>query len=92
MNFAANEENCWFNITTQLNSENPGFVIKSEARNPKSETMFNVKNTNFQNRSFLLGRSHPQATLEAATRSWDMQDFLEWKKQNRVDWKKGIWR
>jgi hypothetical protein len=62
-------------------------VIKSEARNPEFETIFNVKNTNFKNRSFLLGRSHPQATLEAATRPWDMQDFLKWKKQDLVDWK-----
>ena len=39
------------NTTARLNSENLVFLLKSEARNPKSETISNVKNTNFQNKN-----------------------------------------
>jgi len=40
-----------FNTTAQLNSQNLGFLLKSEARNPKSETISNVKNADFQNKN-----------------------------------------
>ena len=43
--------------TAQCNIENPVFELKSEARNPKSETISNVQNTNFQNK---IG--HPAVT------------------------------
>jgi len=45
------------NTTAQCNIENPVFELKSEARNPKSETISNVQNTNFQNK---IG--HPAVT------------------------------
>jgi len=45
------------NTTAQCNTENPVFELKSEARNPKSETISNVQNTNFKNK---IG--HPAAT------------------------------
>ena len=54
------------NTTAQCNIENPVFELKSEARNPKSETIWihtlltgvsNVQNTNFQNK---IG--HPAVT------------------------------
>jgi hypothetical protein len=39
----------YINTTAQYNIENFVFELKSEARNPKSETISNVQNTNFQN-------------------------------------------
>ncbi len=45
------------NTTAQCNIENPVFELKSEAQNPKSETISNVQNTNFQNK---IG--HPTVT------------------------------
>ena len=45
------------NTTAQCNIENPVFELKSEAQNPKSETISNVQNTNLQNKN-----GHPAAT------------------------------
>ncbi len=42
------------NTTAQCNTENPVFELKSEARNPKSETISNVQNPNFQNKNARL--------------------------------------
>jgi len=44
------------NTTAQCNIENPVFGLKSEARNPKSETISNVQNPNFQNKNARLAR------------------------------------
>ncbi len=38
------------NTIAQVRGENLGFLLKSEVRNPKFETISNVKNTNFQNK------------------------------------------
>jgi len=39
------------NTTAQRSIEKPLFELKSEARNPKSETISNVQNPNFQNKN-----------------------------------------